>query len=195
MAGFEKLLRANRTVLAVPVIDGPTEPLLVSPTGTTAPFSAPTAAVLNAWIGVNTPGAVGGSHGGNISCALLDDMTLGTDASDTDDELTICSIGNEQVPTFYNVTASLTGLVDINPAAQGVFNLWKNLMKRADIRYVLVDRIGYSPTTAVTAGQDVSLYLVSTDNAIDLIEDRANVKLQQNFSTSGILNQNYTIAA
>lgn len=195
MAGFEKLLRANRTVLAIPVIDGPTEPLLVSATGTTAPFSAPTAAVLDSWRLVNKPSVTGGSHGGNISCAILDDMTLGTDASDTDDELTICSIGNEVTPTFYNVNASLTGLVDQDPAADGVFNLWKNLMKKADIRYVLADRIGFSPSTAFATGQDVSLFLVSTDNPIDLIEDRGSVKLQQNFSSSGIINQNYTIAA
>lgn len=192
---IDRLLRANRLVLAMPVIDGPTEPLIVSPTGTTCPFSAPTSAVLNAWASVLLTSATGAQHGGNISCSLLDDLTLGLADSDTDTELTICSIGNEQVPTFYNVDAQLTGLRDRNQADTGVFNLFTQLMNAPDIRYVLADRIGKTSSTAIVSGDIVSLYEVRTDNPVDVKEDRGNLKLQQNPTATGLVNVLYTLAA
>lgn len=190
---IDRLLRANRTVLAVPVIDGPTEPLLIGVTGTTCPLSAPTSAVLDSWRQVVTTSATGAGNGGNISCALLDDLSLGLDASDTDTELTICSIGNESTPTFHNVNATLTGFRDASQADTGVFNLFFQLMNAADIRYVLVDRIGSASTAAFVAGDIVSLYEVYTDVPVDVRDDRSNLKLQQTPVASGIVNTNYTL--
>lgn len=182
-------------VLAIPMIDGPTEPLLVGPTGLTTPFSDPSAAVLAPWVDVVTTTAVGASNGGNISCALLDDLTLGLADSDTDDELTICSIGNESTPTFYNVDAALTIFRDKNKSDTGVFNLATQLLNGADVRYALLDRIGSSSTTALTGGDEVSIYEATTDNPVDVKEDRGNLKLSQTPNASGLVNINKTLKA
>lgn len=190
---IDRLLRANRMVLALPVIDGATEPLIVGPTGTTTPFSAPSAAVINGWVNVLTTNAVGAQQGGNVSCAILDDMTLGLADSDTDDELTICSIGNETEPTFYNVDSELTVFRDKNKADTGVFNLALQLFNAGRQRYVLLDRIGYSQTAAALAGQDVSLYEVRTGTPVDVKEDRGNLKMTQSFNATGLVNVNVTL--
>lgn len=192
---IDRLLRANRLVMALPVIDGLTEPLIVSPTGTTCPLSAPTAAVINAWVSVVTTSATGAQNGGNLSCSLLDDLTLGLADSDTDTELTICSIGNEQTPTFYNVDAQFTGLRDRNLADTGVFNLFTQLMNAPDIRYMFVERIGKPSTQAVIVGDILSFYEARTDNPVDVKEDRGNLKIQQNPTATGLVNVLYTLAA
>jgi hypothetical protein len=192
---IDRLLRANRTVLLVPVIDGTSEPLLVSPTGTTCPFSAPTSAVLDAWRAIVTTSATGAGQGGNISCALTDDLTLGLGASDTDTELTICSIGNEEIPTFYNVEAELTALRDTTKSDTGVFNLATQLLNAPDVRYVAVDRLGYASTAAFAADQIVSLYEFNTDNPVDIREDRGNLKIQQSPLPTGLVNVNYSLVA
>lgn len=193
--GVNRLLRANRTVLVVPLVDGPTEPLIVSPTGTTCPFSAPTSAILDAWRAIVTTSATGAGQGGNISCALLDDLDLGLANSDTDTELTICSIGSEQTPTFYNVDAQLTALRDASIADTGVFNLALQLLNSPDTHYALVDRIGYASTAAVASGQVVSLFEAFTDVPVDVKEDRGNLKIQQNPIPTGVVNVNYALVA
>lgn len=192
---INRLLRANRKVLVVPVVDIDGVPHIVSATGTTAPMSAPTTAVLNSWVSITTTTPEAASNGGNISCALLDDLTLGTGESDTDDELTICSIGNESTPTFYSVEATLTGFRDASKTDTGVFNLYTQLMNGAGARYVLVDAIGRASTANFQIGDHVSLYSVVTDNPVDVKEDRGNIKIQQTPTFSGDLNQNYELAA
>jgi hypothetical protein len=190
---IDRLLRANRTIMLVPVIDGATEPLLVGTAGTTCPISAPTSAVLDTWRSVITTSATGAGSGGNISCALLDDVTLGLAASDTDTELTVCSIGNEETPTFYNVDAELVALRDKNQADTGVFNLATQLLNAPDVRYAAVDRLGYASTAAFASGQIVSIYEVFTDNPVDVKEDRGNLKIQQNPLPTGVVNTLYTL--
>lgn len=193
MAAIDRLLRANRQIMLVPVIDGATEPLLVSPTGVTCPFSAPTTAVLAAWAAVVLTSQTGATHGGNVSCALLDDVKLGLAASDTDTELTICSIGNEVTPTFYKVDADLTGLRDASQSDTGVFNLWTQLVNDPDTRYVIVDRIGSPSGTVEIVGDIVSMYEVYTDNPVDVKADKGNLKLQQTPNPTGLVNLNYTL--
>jgi len=192
---IQRLLRANRKVLAVPVADIGGVPHLIGADGTTCPMSAPTTAVLNTWVPIVTTTPASASHGGNISCALLDDLTLGTGESETDDELTICSIGNESTPTFYSVEATLTGFRDRSKADTGVFNLFTQLMNGSGVRYVLVDAIGRRQSDLFQVGDHVSLYEVVTDNPVDVKEDRGNLKLQQAPTPTGNLNQNYALAA
>ena len=192
---IDRLLRANRTIMQVPIyetVDG--DIVIVSPTGTTAPLSAPTAAVLDAWRQVLTTSATGGAHGGNVSCAIIDDSTLGLGESETDTELTICSIGNEADPTFANIEAQITGLRDKNKADTGVFNLFTQLNVAADVRYGWVDRIGYKSTDAFAIGQDVSIYEAVNDVPLDIMEDRGNLKIQQNPSPTGNFIHLYEIA-
>jgi hypothetical protein len=196
VSGIDPVLRANRTIMAVPVYqmsDGTL--VIVSPTGTTCPLSAPTAAILDAWRQVLTTTATGGAHGGNVSCAILDDASLGLDPSETDSELTICSIGNESTPTFAKINAQLTGLRDKNAADTGIFNLWTQLMCGVDIQYGFVDRIGSKSTDAFVVGDTVSIFVATTDEPVDQKGDRANLKLQQNPLPTGDFLNLYTLAA
>jgi hypothetical protein len=195
MAAIDRLLRARRTIMQVPLYekaDGSF--VIVSPTGTTAPFVAPTAAVLNAWLAVLETDDTGAHHGGNVSCSILDDVALGLDPSETDTELTICSIGNEQVPTFLNVNAQITGLRDRDKADTGVFNLFTWLNVGTDTRYGWVDRIGKRSTEAFAIGDVISIYDAKNDAPLDQKEDRGNLKLQQNPVPTGNVVHLYTIA-
>lgn len=195
MSAIDRLLRANRTIMQVPVYEKADGSLvIISPTGTTTPFFTPSAAVLDAWRQVATTSATGAAHGGNVSCAILDDVTLGTDESELDTELTICSIGNEADPTFANISAQLTGLRDKNKADTGVFNLFTQLNNAVDARYGWVDRIGFRSNAAFANGQLISIYDALNDVPLDIKEDRGNLKLQQNPVPTGNFLQNYTLA-
>lgn len=193
MAGIERLLRGTRTIMQVPLYELNDVLVIVAPNGDTCPFTAPTSAVLDAWRAIVTANATGAQQGGNVSCAILDDVSLGLGESDTDTELTICSVGNESTPTFVNVEAQITGLRDASKSDTGIFNLFTQLNNAPDIRYGWVDRIGYSSTTAFAAGQDVSIYDALTDVPIDVKEDRGNLKLQQNPTPSGNVITNYEL--
>lgn len=191
---IERLLRANRQVLAIPMcddVDG--QPLLVGANGDVCPFAVPTTAIINSWVTVNTTLPAVASNGGNISCALLDDLSLGLADPETDTELTICSRGNESSPTSDNVEATLTGFRDKNKADTGVFNLYTQLMNAADVRYALMDRIDSPSDSLVEVGDVISLYEVDTDNPVDIKEDRGNLKLQQTPAASGTVNHLYTL--
>lgn len=195
MAGIDRLLRANRTIMQVPVWqknDGSL--VIVSPTGTTTPFFTPSATVLDAWRQVVTTSATGAAHGGNVSCAILDDVSLGLGESETDSELTICSVGNEADPTFVNVEAQITGLRDKNKADTGIFNLFTQLNNAVDVNYGWVDRIGYQSSAAFANGQIISIYEAMNDVPLDIIEDRGNLKIQQNPVPSGNVLDRYTLA-
>lgn len=195
MPSIDRQLRANRTVLLAPIVDVAGVPQLVGPDGSICPFSAPTAAVLDGWRQVKTTTATGASHGGNISEALLDTLSLGLAASATNSDLTIVSVGNEVSVSYKNVNATLDGLRDASKAGTGVFNLYTHLVVGADVRYAIVDRIGYDHDAAFAVGQIVSLYEVHTDVPLDQKADRANLKLQQAAVPSGEVNSNYAIAA
>lgn len=193
---IERLLRANRLVAVVPVVDGlDGKPAYVSTTGDLVDFEAPTSALLEAWRQILTtiPGV--SAHGGNPSAAILDDMDLGLAASDTDTELTIVSKGNETTPTFKNVDATLTGLRDKFKADTGAFNLFTQLFVGADARYALVDRIGSEVDVPFTVGDVVSAFEVVTDVPVDQKADRGNLKLQAAPTPSGNVLSNYPLAA
>lgn len=192
---IDRLLRANRTVLFVPVVDIAGVPTLVGADASLAPFSAPTAALLESWRTVTGTATTASSHGGNPSGAILDDMDLGLAASDTDTQLVITSIGNEVSPTFKNVDASFTALRDKFKSDPGVYNLATHLFTAADVRFVVIDRIGVTAGTPVAAGQVVSGFEMTTDNPIDQKADRGNLAIQQAPSPSGNVLPNYTLAA
>jgi hypothetical protein len=194
VTSIDRLLRANRTIMQVPVYEKADGSLvIVSPTGTTTPFFTPSVAILDAWRQVTTTNATGAAHGGNISCAVLDDVTLGMGESETDTELTICSIGNEADPTFANIEAEITGLRDRNKADTGVFNLFTQLNNSVDARYGWVDRIGFASTAAFAAGQIISIYDTYTDVPVDVKEDRGNLKLTQSPVPTGNYIDRYTL--
>ena len=185
MSTISRQLRANRTIMQVPLYELDNELVIVGPDGSTAPFLSPTAAILDAWRQVLTTTATGAGQGGNVSCAILDDVTLGLSESETDTELTICSVGNESEPTFVSVDAQITGFRDKNKADTGVNNLFTQLNNGIDTRYGWIDRIGQKSTDAFIDGHIISAYDALNDVPLDVMEDRGNIKLQQNPVPSG----------
>lgn len=179
----EKLLRGNVTILAA------YPEAFADPT-------APTAAELNDQFAYTTNED---AMVFNISCAILDDFTLNQSDSETDDELTICDIGNVSSPTFYNYEASLDFLRDKSTTDNGVFNLAWRLFRGADRPFWLIKRIGKANQPSapfLTDGSDViSMYGVETDLPVDVVEDNSNLKFGARFKTTGDVNINYSVEA
>lgn len=132
----------------------------------------------------------------DVTCALTEaDTSFSLDDSETDDELTFCSVGNEVTPTTRNATAVFTFLRDANKTADTVFNLARDLMSYPDVNYVLIERLFKPNTAAFVVGDQVSMIGVSSDLPVDVIADGANVKGTQNWVSNGDINWNYTVAA
>lgn len=131
----------------------------------------------------------------DISCAVLDDYTLNMTDSDTDDSLSICDIGNVETPTFSNYEASLDFFRDSSITANGVYNLAWHLFKREDRPFWLIKRIGQSQPDAFAAGQTISMYGVTTDFPVDLVEDNTMLQFGARFKPTGSLNINYLLDA
>lgn len=149
-----------------------------------ADLSAPTVAELN-----NTTFRFA------ISCAIEDSYTLNQTDSDTDDSISICDIGDVQSATFINYEASLDGFRDADVNANGVYNLFFNLFKAKGVPFVLVKRIGKPNDENYALGDTVSLYVVTTDNPEDLVEDGSMVRLGARFKPQGGANINHKVAA
>lgn len=132
----------------------------------------------------------------DVTCALTEaDTSFTLDDSETDDELTFCSVGNEVTPTTRNASAVFTFLRDSDKAADTVFNLARDLMSYPDVNYVLIERLFKPNTAAFAVGDQVSMIGVSSDLPVDVIADGANVKGTQNWVSNGDINWNYTVAA
>jgi len=196
----DRLLRAHRTLLLVPIVDVDGVSYLLGGAQTAsviAPLSAPTAAVLNTWVGVNDNSLSISGVGGNISCAVLDNVDIGLSDSDTDDEQTVCSQADESDPTFYNVDASITFQRDESLTASNVRNLAWNLLKGKGVRYAIIDRAWgeYTSTDLFVAGQKIDIYEIDTDNLLNETEDQATIKGTQNSVPTGVVLVNGTVAA
>lgn len=132
----------------------------------------------------------------NITCALLEsDTTIGLDDPDTDDELTMCSIGNEQTPTFDNVNITLTGLRDGRRETTEVAGVLWNLLKEKGVPFVLIDSVGYDADVPFAAGQEIDYYLIETDFPGRTINDRESIKITSVPKFRGELSIRHEIAA
>jgi hypothetical protein len=129
----------------------------------------------------------------NISCAIMDDYTLNQAESDTDSDMTICDITEVNDPTFFNYEASLDGLRDKDIDFQGLYNLYFWLFNGFGRDYVLIKRIGPGNQDAFANGQVISLYGVTTDVPVDLIDDNAKIKFGARFQNTGQFRGNYKI--
>lgn len=181
MGDNQKVLRANVTILAA------------YPEAFADPAN-PTADELN---NVFVYGANEEAMVFDISCATLDDYTLNLTDSDTDDELSVCDIGNSSTPTFYNYEAELDFFRDKSVTDNGVFNLAWRLFRGVDRPFWLIKRIGKAQGAQfLTDGSDViSMYGVTTDLPTDVVEDNANAKFGARFKTTGQVNVNYSVVA
>lgn len=132
----------------------------------------------------------------DLSCALTEsDTTYEFGDSDTDDELTFCSIGNETTATTKNATVSYTALRDASRAADTVFNLARDLMIFPDADWIAIKRIGKANTAEFAPGDRVSLVAVKNDLPTDVLGDGASVKVTNNFVPQGFVLARYKLAA
>ena len=195
---IKRLMRQTRTVLLVPCVEINGLTFLLSGTAAApvlTPFAVPTSAALNTWAAIRTSGVANAQVGGNISEAILDNLNLGLGASATDSTLLITSRGNEVTPTLAAVNAVMGFMRDLDQLANGAFNLAWQLVRVADIRYVIVDRVqgGKDSKAAFAAGDVISMYTASTDNGIDNAGDQAFTTLNATFVPDGLINSNYTL--
>lgn len=191
---MSKTLPGYETILLVPAVDVGGVPQMVGPNGL-VDYENPTIEALNYWQGITKPSDAGGAHGGNISCAVLDDLTLALDDSGTDDTKTICSKGNSSALTSYNFSAALNARRDADVDGDGLFNLFYNLVRAADAPYFIVHRVRGQKDSSeeFAAGDEVDLYYVLTDVPVASFADSDPIQVQQTFIPKNVVNIKHTL--
>jgi hypothetical protein len=191
VATAPKLLEANETVVLIPAIDLDGELYLIG--DTLVPFEAPTSAVINKWL--NNASTASLANGGNISCALVDDLALGSTDSDTNSVRTICTRGKSETPTFHNFEANMNGLMDEDLDATGVFNLFRDLTFAPDVPYITAQRIGFASDVAAAIGQDWNLFYGWTDNQVVTAKDGDFCTINETLIPKNDVNLRFTLTA
>lgn len=194
---MSKVLPGYETFLLVPAYeDAAGVPWIVTPTGL-VDYENPTSAALNVYQAITKPSDTYSSQGGNISCAILDDLTLGITSSDTDSSKTICSKGNSEALTLINFEAQINIKRDSDPTADSLWNLAHNLTRAPDVPYFIVHRVRGAKDSSQTfaSGDEVDLYYVHTDNQIPDYADNEPIKAGQTFIPKAIVNNKHTLAS
>lgn len=188
MAGSGKLLVGDKdTILLLPVYeDDSGVPNVITSTGLLA-FDALTDEAYNQYIPIVTNGTTGAGHGGNITCTISDDFTLGSTDPEIDDSKTPCSRGASGEIKRYNFEAEIDIFRDADlTSTSSAFNMASDLVRAADIPYLIAHRVGYSSST-VSDGHKWNLYYVHTDNPIDVVADDENIMRHMAFIPKGII--------
>lgn len=131
----------------------------------------------------------------NISPAVTDDYTLNMTDSATDSSLAVVDNASVSTPTYYNYEASLDGFRDENPAADSVYNKFRDLFAAADVKYYLIKRVGKTHDAAFAAGDEISIYGVKTDFPIDIVGDGEMLRIGARFLTTGEVKVNIAVGA
>lgn len=131
----------------------------------------------------------------DVSCAVNDDYSLGMVDSDTDNTQSVCDVQQVENPTFYNYEASLDGFADLDIAATGQFNKFRDLFSVAGIPFILGVRIGQPRAAAFDTDSIVSLFDVVTDNPADIDAAGAPMALGARFKPQGWALPEYKVAA
>lgn len=191
-----KLLPGYETVILAPVVEVNGEPNIITSTGL-VPCSAATVAALNEYQSIVTATPTQAGAGGNISCAILNDMKLGLAGSDTDKSKTLCSKGDTQTPTLYKFDAEFNVLRDASTSANGLFNLAHNLLRAPDAAYAIIHRVkgGKDSTETFAVGDEVDIYYVWTDNPVPGYGDAKYQDEGVKFVPRGWVNIGYVLAA
>lgn len=191
----DRLLRANETVLIMPAYtDSSGNVQIITPTAL-VPMSAPTKAALDYWIPVNTFAHANANGGGNVSCAVRDDMTLGLTDSNADTDRTLCDEGQVEQLTTKQFEAGMTGFRDAVLAANGAYNLFNKLTFAPDVPYVIGHRIGAKQNALATVGEMWDFYFVNTDVQVPNYANNANITVTQTFIPKQVVNFAYELAA
>lgn len=176
------------TVLAIPATEINGEVYALAPVAGAVPLASINAALLNEYVGVTTLGT-NGARGGNITCAIWDDMTLGLTGSETDDSRTLCTVGEKVTIKRLNFEASITYNRDASlTSTSSDYNLAHALFRAPDVFYILAHRIGYPSTTNFVDGtHKVSYYYVATDIPMPVMADDDYIAETQNFVSKGVV--------
>lgn len=121
----------------------------------------------------------------NISPAVSDDYTLGLTDSQSDNSLSVVDNANVITPTYNNYQASFDGFRDVNIAASSVYNDFKTLFQKPDIKYYLIKRIGKTHDAAFVPGDIISVFGVTTDFGVDVYSDGGMIRMGARFLTTG----------
>lgn len=196
----QKMLVGDKdTVLLLPafeIVGVPNTSFPTSGVGTALPITGITSALLNYYLPANTPGSTGAKWGGNITCAIVNDMKLELKSSSTKNIKTLCSVGQALELTYYNYDAVMNFLRDINPAdATSEFNLPITLTSAPDVAYIIAHRLGYSRTVAAAAGQEWNFYYAWTDYQIPTTTDGEYQQVAETFVPKGIINFKAVLSA
>lgn len=132
----------------------------------------------------------------NVSCAVVAGYTLNPTDSDTDDSRSICDAANVATPTFYNYEANITFFREGDPA-NTTSDYYKafQFFKHKGARGYLVRRLGFLSNVAPAAGQEVSSYLVVSDNPQDVFEDNGPIQFTVPFLPQGKMGLYKTLVA
>lgn len=175
------------TLLAIPAAEINGVVSVLAPVAGVVPLASITADLLNEYVNITTLGS-NGARGGNITCAIWDDMTLGLTGAETDDSRTLCTVGESVSIKRLNFEASITYNRDASlTSTSSDYNLPHALFRAPDVAYVLAHRIGYPSTTAFANGQKVSYYYVNTDIPIPVMADDDWLAETQNFISKGVV--------
>lgn len=168
----QKLLIGDKdTILLLPALEIDGIPNVFGATGLVE-FDSLAAADYNKYIPIVTNSSSGWGHGGNVTCAIQDDFTLGSTDPEIDDTKTVCSKGSSGAIKRYNFEAEFNIFRDADlTSTTSEFVMASDLVRAPDIPYIIAHRIGYSRDTAAVAGHDWNLYYVHTDNPVDTAGD------------------------
>lgn len=193
---MSKTLPGFETILLIPAIEINGVPWMITPTGL-VDYENPTSAALNVYIPIVKPSQTLASQGGNISCAVLDDLNLGLSDSDTDDSKTVCSKGNSADLTFYNFDAELNAKRDADILADSLLNLFRDLTRAPDVPYFIGHRVrgGINSTVLAAPGQEWDFYYVHSDVQVPGYGDNSPIQAQSAFVPKNVVNVRHTLTA
>lgn len=173
----DRVLRGNETVLLIPAYVNSSGTVCgLHPSGIVPLSSAGlSTAILDYWISVVTANDAKALGGGNVSCAVKDDMTLGLTDSEADTDRTLCDEGQVEELTTKQFDAKMIGFRDKDLAANGAYNLFNKLTFGPDVPYIIAHRIGVKQTESSSVGEVWDYYFVNTDVQIPNYADSANI--------------------
>lgn len=195
MASGKLLVGDKDCILLLPATEILGIPNVFGATGL-VPFDELEAADYNKYISIVTNASTGWGAGGNVTCAIQDDFTLGSTDPEVDDTKTVCSKGSSGAIKRYNFEAEFSIFRDATiGSTSSVFEMASDLVRAADIPYIIAHRIGYSSDTVAAVGHEWNLYYVFTDNPVDTAGDDEWQMRVQTFVPKNIISYNQEVSA
>lgn len=180
----EKTPRARARVLAIypEAFPDPSNPVM-------------TTAILNAQYDDDTP-ANEAARVFNITCAI-DDSAFTADITEpeTSDARTLCDEGERQTKLYDTYEVSFDIFRHENVIDSTEFNLAFSLFNGPDRPYYIAVSVGKPSDAPFVVGDDVSLFGVTTDNPVDLVDSGEMLRLGARFQNTGLVLQNVRLAA